>query len=298
MMRLWPTPRRNEVSDEGSASSDFEDNLATSSIDSWLREASLAVGLVILLLGSMWISTGSFPPMVVVESQSMMHDPEGSIGSIDPGDLILVMNKDRVDIVTFVEATQEGNEHYGHESHGMPGDVIIYRKNGGQDTPVIHRAILEVVSNGTGWDVLGTSLRNVETVSLILDYECSSYHGGNYNLRIDGWEPEHSGFLTSGDNNFGGCMIDQPSANSQGQGGGLVDENGNPVEPVLDDWVVGVASSEIPWIGTIKLATSGTSASVTMKSWISLTLTILVILASPIAVESLMTLNPNKDEEE
>tara|TARA_B100000959_G_scaffold95522_1_gene101340 strand:- start:58 stop:915 length:858 start_codon:yes stop_codon:yes gene_type:complete len=285
------------VSDEGAASSDSEGNLAVSSVDPWVREASLAVGLVVLLLGSMWISTGSFPPMVVVESQSMMHDGDGSIGAIDPGDLILVMNKDRVDVVSFVEATQVGNEHYGYESHGMPGDVIIYRKNGGQDTPVIHRALLEVVSNGTGWDVPGTSLRNVETVSWTLDYECS-YHGGNYNLRVEGWEPEHSGFLTSGDNNFGGCMIDQPGANSQGQGGGLVDASGNPVEPVEDDWIVGVASSEVPWIGAIKLATSGTSGSVTAKSWYSLTFTILAILLSPIAMESFSEWNSRNDEEE
>ena len=297
MTHRWSAQRRNEVSDEGAASSDSEGNLAVSSVDPWVREASLAVGLVVLLLGSMWISTGSFPPMVVVESQSMMHEADGSIGAIDPGDLILVMNKDRIDIVTFVEATQDGNEHYGYESHGMPGDVIIYRKNGGQDTPVIHRALLEVVANGTGWDVPGTSLRNVESVSMTLDYECS-YHGGTYNLRVEEWEPDHSGFLTSGDNNFGGCMIDQPAANSQGQGGGLVDEDGNPVEPVLDDWIVGVASSEIPWIGTIKLATSGTSQSVTSKSWISLTLTILAILASPVALEGLLALNPGNDEEE
>ncbi len=296
-MHRLAAPRRNEVSDEGPDTSDFEEDLAVSSVDPWIREASLAVGLVFLLLGSMWISTGSFPPMVVVESQSMMHNEDGAIGSIDPGDLILVMNKDRIDIVTFVEATQDGNEHYGYESHGMPGDVIIYRKNGGQDTPVIHRALLEVVANGTGWDVPGTSLRNVETVSMTLDYECS-YHGGTYDLRVEEWEPDHSGFLTSGDNNFGGCMIDQPAANSQGQGGGLVDEDGNPVEPVLDDWIVGVASSEIPWIGTIKLATSGTSQSVTSKSWISLTLTILAILASPVALEGLLALNPGNDEEE
>ena len=31
------------------------------------REATLAIGLVTILLGSMWIATGSFPPMVVVE---------------------------------------------------------------------------------------------------------------------------------------------------------------------------------------------------------------------------------------
>ncbi len=287
-------PRRNEVSDEETSVPDFEGYFAE---NPWVREASLAVGLVVLLLGSMWISTGSFPPMVVVESQSMMHEEGGSIGAIDPGDLVLVMNKERVDIVTFVEATRPGNEHYGYESHGMPGDVIIYRKNGGQDTPVIHRAILEVISNGSGWDVPGTSLRNVEAVSLTLDYECS-YHAGTHKLRIEGWEPEHSGFLTSGDNNFGGCMIDQPSANARGYGGGLVDANGNPVEPVLDDWIVGVASSEIPWIGTIKLATSGTSSSVTPKSWMSLTITILAILASPIAVESISALYPKNDEEE
>ena len=297
MTRRLPAPRRNEVSDEGTVTSDLEDNQTVSSVNPWIRETSLALGLVTLLLGSMWISTGSFPPMVVVESKSMMHEDDGSIGAIDPGDLILVMNKDRVDIVSFVEATQDGNEHYGYESHGMPGDVIIYRKNGGQDTPVIHRALLEVVANGSGWDVPGTSLRNVETVSWTLDYECS-YHGGTYNLRVESWEPEHSGFLTSGDNNFGGCMIDQPSANSQGQGGGLVDASGNPVEPVMDEWVVGVASSEVPWIGTIKLATSGSSGSVTAKSWYSLTFTILAILFSPIAIESLTALNSKNDEEE
>ena len=55
------------------------------------REASLAIGLVILLLGSMTIATVTYPPMVVVESGSMMHDPEqGSVGAIDPGDLVLV----------------------------------------------------------------------------------------------------------------------------------------------------------------------------------------------------------------
>ena len=39
----------------------------------YLREALLAVGLVFLLLGSMWLATGMFPPMVVVESGSMKH---------------------------------------------------------------------------------------------------------------------------------------------------------------------------------------------------------------------------------
>ena len=75
----------------------------------WLREGMLAAGLVGLLLGSMFLATGSFPPMVVVESGSMMHDlDDGAVGSIDPGDLILVMNPDRVEIITYVEAKQVG----------------------------------------------------------------------------------------------------------------------------------------------------------------------------------------------
>ncbi len=285
------------MSEQGPTSAEIDDHGALTGRVSWAREALLAGGLVVLLLGSMWASTGSFPPMVVVESKSMMHDDDGSYGHIDPGDLIMVMSKDRSDVVTFAEATQEGNENFGHESHGMPGDVIIYRKNGGTDTPVIHRALLEAVENGSGWDVPGTSLRNVESVSWTLGIECS-YHGGTYLLRIESWEPEHAGFLTSGDNNFGGCMIDQPSANSQGHGGGLVDFQGNPVQPVRDEWVVGVASSEIPWVGSIKLLTTGAAGSVTVKSWTYLTLTILLVLASPIAMERLPTLNYSPEEEE
>ena len=112
--------------------SDSSDALTVSPL---VREGSLALGLVVLLLGSMWISTGSFPPMVVVESGSMMHDEEGSVGAIDPGDLILVMNKNRADVITFVEATEAGNENFGYESHGSPGDLSSSARTGGWTHP-------------------------------------------------------------------------------------------------------------------------------------------------------------------
>ena len=106
------------MSEQGPISSEIDDPRTITGSGAWIREALLAGGLVALLLGSMWASTGSFPPMVVVESKSMMHEDEGSLGAIDPGDLIMVLSKERADVVTFVEATQEGNEHFGHESHG------------------------------------------------------------------------------------------------------------------------------------------------------------------------------------
>jgi len=235
--------------------------------------------------------------MVVVESGSMMHDEEGSVGAIDPGDLILVMNKNRADAVSFVEATEVGNENFGYESHGSPGDVIIFSKNGGPDTPVIHRALLEVVQNGSGWDVPGTTLRNVQTVTWTLDIPCSSFHG-SYNLRIDDWEPIHSGFLTSGDNNADGCMIDQSGVSSNGPASGMRDSNNEPVEAVKDEWIVGIASSEVPWIGSIKLITSGNWEEVTPRSWYSLTLLILLILGLPVAFEQFQERNSRAEEEE
>ena len=96
-----------------SKTSDKIDLSNTNPINDFIREAFLAIGLVLLILGSLWIATGQFPPMVVVESGSMMHDTEdGSLGAIDPGDLVLVMNPDRVEIRTFVEAMQEDNENF------------------------------------------------------------------------------------------------------------------------------------------------------------------------------------------
>ena len=110
-----------------SKTSDKIDLSRNNPVNDFLREAFLAIGLVFLILGSLWIATGQFPPMVVVESGSMMHDTEdGSLGAIDPGDLVLVMNPDRVDIVTYVEAMEEDNPNFGYTSHGMEGDVIIY----------------------------------------------------------------------------------------------------------------------------------------------------------------------------
>jgi|TARA_B100001996_G_scaffold282934_1_gene223246 signal peptidase len=286
----------------------------------YFREALLAIGLVFLLLGSMWLATGMFPPMVVVESGSMKHTDEGSLGAIDPGDLILVMNTDRVNIITFVEASDEDNENYGYEKHGMYGDVIIYQKNGGSDTPVIHRALLKAIANHTAspidngcsegvfdeieniciltWDVPGSKLVNVEEISLTVDYSCAP-HG---NLTIDRWVPKHEGYLTTGDNRVtNGCTIDQLRATNSDadddyiRSRGLKDENGQPVTAVRDAWVVGVASSEIPWVGAIKLFFSGTSDFVSPQTWSNLVTLIAAVVILPMLFD---IFSSSKDEEE
>ena len=76
-------------------------------------------------------------------------------------------------------------------------------------------------------------------------------------------------------------MFDQPSANGETEGGGLSDGDGNPVQTTKEEWIVGVAGSEIPWVGAIKLGLSNNSDSVPSPTWTKLVITALVLLAIP-----------------
>ena len=287
----------------------------------WIREILLAAGMIFVLYGSLVLMTGSSPPMVVVESQSMMADDESHVGIIDPGDIILVTDPEKRSVVTYAEAVESGGQYHDYSTHGMPGDVIIYKKNGGNDTPVIHRAILfaaanettALESNGTcnegeldelfvasdgsigacilTWDVKGTSIMNVSSISINLTgYSCLP-HGY---LMIQDWIPEHEGFLTSGDNpRTNGCTIDQLTATGYSGSGphyfGLRDEFGNPVTAVRTQWVSGLAGPEVPWFGIVKLAASNNSGQVTSDAWTSLIVAVVILLSSVMIIEKVMT---------
>ena len=282
----------------------------------WLREVFLAFGVIAVLFGSLVLMTGSTPPMVVVESQSMMTSDESQVGVIDPGDIILVTAPDRRNIVTYVEAIEEGNPVEGHTAHGLPGDVIIYSKNGGADTPVIHRAILFAQANRTvepqngvceegeldelhlgqdglvgacilTWDVPGTQLRNVTSINLALSgYSCHS-HG---HLVVSNWVPDHEGYLTTGDNpRSNGCTLDQYIATGDDSHfSGLRDENGIPVTAVRPIWVSGIAGPEVPWFGIVKLAASSNASEVTSDAWMDLGTAVAVLILAVLIGEQLV----------
>ena len=273
-----------------------------------LREIAkevLAAGLLIaLVVSSLWIATGSMPPLVVVESNSMMHNEQGEIGAIDPGDLILLLDKSRHgEIMTYVEALEKNDG----EKHGKFGAVIIYKKNGLDGTPIIHRSILKVVAHtavnpteegvcedgafdehvqrndGTkggcivSWSVPGTNLKGVSNITLDLPGIKCIPEGHvtvqQATLRIENWVPKHEGYLTLGDHN--GCRVDQRGAAIGAAG--LTDSEGKGVESVREEWVVGVAGGEIPWLGSLKLLTldQGEGASqVPKSSWVKLAISI------------------------
>ncbi|MBJ23484.1 MAG: hypothetical protein CMB64_02325 [Euryarchaeota archaeon] len=259
-----------------------------------LKELILATSVILLLLFAMYSSTGNSPPVVVVESDSMMHDPDGQIGAIDAGDLILVHAPNSRKIVTYAEALERSTDLKIFESHGMPGDVIVYDKNGEDRTPIIHRAILYARANFTltpdrvnnscdsgvydefltddidsltgtcviTWDVAGTSIRNSSKISWeFKEYKCDLTDNGAHAqyLRIIDWVPNHEGYLTLGDNNK--CNVDQGGlATNFTTGGGLTDGSGNRVEAVSSEWVEGIAGAEIPWFGSVKLMTLGATS--------------------------------------
>ncbi len=281
-----------------------------------VREIVLAAGMISLLVMAMWAHTGSMPPLVVVESNSMQHDKNGEVGTIDAGDLVLVHSPDRNKIITYAEATDENSPDYGYESLGMEGDVIIYERNGeGDSTPIIHRALFKIdvgetapteegdCSEGIFWDgscvvswsVPGTNQVNVAKINLIFDgnntgeYPCSgvaAQHGSVW-FSVENFTPSNPGYITLGDNND--CNDDQGVFEFAQ---GLSSIHSGIIKPVEEDWVIGISGAEIPWLGTVKLMVSGGDSpgvsQVPGASFLFLILFVASVLAVPMLVEPVL----------
>ncbi len=152
----------------------------------WARDIGFAVLIMAVILGAIYAYTGVWPPLVVVESASMQHsDSESYLGVIDTGDLVFVQAAPaRTDVVTYVQGRATG-----YTTYGDYGDVIVFRLfNRPQDTPIIHRAIMYVIPNGTcgpacadvpelallsHWEALG-ALREAGTGELVLRVPCGT----------------------------------------------------------------------------------------------------------------------------
>ncbi len=175
----------------------------------------LAVALVGLLLFAI---SGVWPPMVAVES-----------GSMEPhmyrGDLVFVMDDTRlVPEAAVMETgivTHRGGTHADYQRFGDYGDVVIYEKNGGNDTPIIHRARFWV-NESENW----------------YDKADPSYLDGTDCEAIPNCPAPHAGFITKGDNNASNPSYDQVAGIS------------SPVKP---EWIKGTAEFRIPWLGHIRL---------------------------------------------
>ena len=213
-----------------------------------VKDVGIAIGCVVLVFLLTFAYSGNWPPMVVIESGSMEHDNNSlyaepgytHLGTIDTGDLVIVKEAEKKDIVTYLEGKNTGYKKYGDY-----GDVIVYYKNGirekdGQPvTPVIHRAMFWVevdVENKT---------YHVPEVGRTFYNKIDLGQFGDDKLvgTIEGQVLQNSGYVTKGDST-GNPHPDQMTH---------FDINGNKVQPVDPDWVVGMARGELPWFGLIKL---------------------------------------------
>ncbi len=261
-------------------------------IVTFLRDAAVAATFVALVLLAMFAYTGLWPPLVVIESDSMMHgdDNHSNIGTIDTGDLVLVKKVDSVsDVETYMDSQISG-----HKTYGDYGDVVIY-KRGGSDasTPIIHRALIYLEINSDGTSYRSESLRLAATDKWSTSDPTDTWDRLTSSLTISNVGFKHlsvtidvqalasshrSGFITKGDHNLG---TDQMYA-SYG--------------PVDFEWVVGKARGEIPWFGLLKLWTTGSLGSPSPDNsvrdlWVSLA----IIVATPMIIDITLTYREKRE---
>ncbi|MCI4347826.1 MAG: S26 family signal peptidase [Thermoplasmata archaeon] len=269
--------------------------------DSWYFEPLLALAIIVLLLVSLFAYTSNWPPIYVVESNSMQHGDSDVVGIINTGDLVLVKQVDPATIVPYVAA-----EHTGYQTYGEYGDVVLYHPDGvTQKTPVIHRAILFLVWNATSQDYsapalvglpCGSAPNAVYTVAGAgnpcrtsgLLSTITLFHVGWQNASVSiplGSLGHYSGFITMGDHNV------FPGSPPQGQ----IDQVSSISALVAGSWVVGVARGMLPWVGSFRLLTDNNYGMVPPQSWQFLALTISAIVLAGLGLHYLFRVEGIED---
>ena len=263
------------------------------SIISLLRDVGLALLIVVVIMLVLFAYSGIWPPMVVIESESMQHSDDTSyIGVIDTGDLVLVKKvTDKGDVVTYIEGRA-----MDYKTYGDYGDVVIYRKGGSYiTTPIIHRAILWLEWNSTNNSFNAPDLALLEYgVDWAVSVGSSPYNiTGNIILYGVGYENKtvtirpsilerHSGFITMGDHN----CAKWPNAYDH--------------SIVHEDWVEGKGRGELPWFGLIKLSFSGDIhwGDGPKNSWYNLAIALTILIVTPILLDFVSGLLAKRKEME
>ncbi len=275
-----------------------------------VKDAAIAIGVVGLLLFSLYAYAGVWPPVVVVESGSMMHAsvPFGRIGTIDPGDLVVVKEQSLADVETWAD-------HAG-ESYGDYGDVVVYFRRGDTNTvPIIHRAMTWVdvdTSSATAKYVLtwpagmdcGNGRRSPDgsaceygSRGIYLPRLGFDEQEGRGFTRDAGYRPPSSGFITQGDN---------PITN-----GGSDQATGLSPSPVQPSWLQGVSRGELPWLGLMKLAVAPQlneenppkdwirvwNCYAPRDLWIMLVISIAALIAVPVGIDALKDWRASRRQE-
>ena len=183
----------------------------------FVRDVASSVFAVVLVGFFLFAVSGVWPPLVAVESGSMLPNMERN-------DLVFVMEEERFpgERAEYGVVTARVGAETGYTKFGNPGDVIVFAADGDRGgTPIIHRAMFWV-EEGENWCTTADSA-----------------YLGALSPNDPRCVADHAGFITKGDNN--------PSYD---QATGLT----GPVRPA---WVVGTAEFKIPGLGWIRLQSAG-----------------------------------------
>jgi signal peptidase I len=226
-----------------------------------------ALIMVAIVVGGIAAATGGvWPPVVIVESGSMMHAIQeteyGRFGTIDVGDMVFIRAvRDPSQITTWADGSEV--------RYGRPGDVIAYAPNGNfSATPVIHRAIAYIqVSESIGVGAGNRALRNYELHWVdgeVLYFDSRGIYfpplGFDENwgfYQSNGFKPAYSGYVTKGDNAFSNPASDQAIPNRD-----------TPISALIEPaWIIGEVYGEVPWIGLGKLALQSGQTNPEVPGW-------------------------------
>ncbi len=222
------------------------------------------VGVVALEL-ALVLYSGVWPPLYVVKSDSMQHsDIDSMFGVIDAGDLLVVRRPDGDGVRTYVECYPDGDKRFGDY-----GDVIVYDRYGYSFlTPVVHRAMLRIEYNESGdsfdipslaglpkekWSGGGCEDGRWWSLTGVVEIYDVGYRSATLRVNLTSLISYyrnsgliHDGIITMGDHNV---------EYVNGEWLGVYDQSSLALcrSPIKDEWIVGEASVEVPWLGLIRL---------------------------------------------
>lgn len=175
-----------------------------------LEVVAHSVIIFLIVVGIPFMISGVWPPFVSVLSESM--EP-----NINTNDMVFVIDNER-----YTDDELYGGiytmEHNSRSAFGQYGDVIVFYRDGDENSiPVLHRAAF-TVSEDEDWT----------------DRADSTHIQSNNCDEVRNCPAPHDGVITLGDNNTG---YDQASGLS---------------EPVKEEWVIGRAKYRVPSLGTFR----------------------------------------------
>lgn len=207
--------------------------------------ASIVIAVVILGgIISAIAYADTWPPIYVVESESMEHSQNWTYGTINTGDIVLAKNihNDTNNVVTYVQGRETG-----YSTYGEYGNVILYHDPTGRI--IIHRAMFYLTWNGSSPVVAGNNGQSwIKVLHNAVVIEDVGFTHRNLIVYLSHFVGE-SGYITVGDYN----LAHSPLYNSSENAYSAADQNVFGFIPVKPDKVVGTAFGQIPWIGLIKL---------------------------------------------